>query len=274
MAAARRRRGAPAGSVRPQDPRDEPRGAQSARRASGRRSASLAAGRRHRRRRGRRATYEAVRLFVERARQVQPDFALTDDNAEAVAEISARLDGLPLAHRARCREAQRSSRPRSCVTGCEAGSSCSAAGSRDLPARQQTLRGTIEWSYELLDDGGASGLRPAVACSPARDRSGRSRGRRLEAAPGVDVVDRLASLRRQEPGPPASDAARLAAVVDAGDDPRVRAANGWTTMPELGRARDRRTPSTSPTSRGSSGTPRGPEREPTLDELSPSSGTC
>ena len=93
--------------------------------------------------------FEAVRLFVERARAVQPEFRVTDDNASVVAEICRRLEGLPLAIElatARLR-----------VFSLEAlrdrlGSSLRALGSgaRDLPERQQTLRATIDWSYQLL----------------------------------------------------------------------------------------------------------------------------
>jgi predicted ATPase/class 3 adenylate cyclase len=94
--------------------------------------------------------FEAIQLFVERARGVRSDFHLTDDNAAAVAEICRRLDGLPLAiELATARmnlftpEALRD----------RLGSRLKALGSgaRDLPERQQTLRATIEWSYQLLE---------------------------------------------------------------------------------------------------------------------------
>jgi len=96
--------------------------------------------------------YAAVRLFVERAHAAAPGFELTGGNAEAVAEICRRLDGLPLAIElaaARLRSlslrglADRLDQRFSLLTG----------GSRDLPDRQQTLRGTIAWSYDLLSDG-------------------------------------------------------------------------------------------------------------------------
>ncbi len=97
------------------------------------------------------AQSEAVLLFVERAQAVNRTFALTEENAPAVAEICVRLDGLPLAIElaaARIRLFSpammlvRVSHPLRFLTG----------GNRDLPARQQTLRDTIVWSYELLDE--------------------------------------------------------------------------------------------------------------------------
>jgi predicted ATPase/class 3 adenylate cyclase len=92
----------------------------------------------------------AVKLFVERATAARPDFRLTDENAGAVVDIVRRLDGLPLAielSAARTRVlsvqalAERLDQPLAMLTG----------GARDRPARQQTLRRTIDWSYELLE---------------------------------------------------------------------------------------------------------------------------
>jgi predicted ATPase len=89
-----------------------------------------------------------VRLFVERVRDVQPGFELTSENASAVAELCRRLDGLPLAlelaaawmrlltpQQMLARLYERLDRPGALA---------------DLPGRQQTLTGTIEWSYDLL----------------------------------------------------------------------------------------------------------------------------
>jgi predicted ATPase/class 3 adenylate cyclase/Tfp pilus assembly protein PilF len=101
--------------------------------------------------------YAAVQLFVERAQAVQPDFRLDGENARTVAEICARLDGLPLAIElaAAC---CRSFSPQAILarlTGAVGPSSLRMlTGSlRDLPARQRTLRGAIDWSYNLLDIG-------------------------------------------------------------------------------------------------------------------------
>ena len=139
---------------------------------------------------------EAVRLFVERALAAQPDFRLDDTNAAAVADIVTRLDGLPLAIElaaARVRIlAVETLRARlherlAVLTG----------GPRDLPARQQTLRGAIDWSYDLLDEadrrlferfavfsGGASISHAESVCGAASDL-------------GREVFDGLASLAEQ-----------------------------------------------------------------------------
>jgi len=93
--------------------------------------------------------YDAVRLFIERAQAVNPAFAVTNDNAPAVAEICHRLDGLPLAIElaaARIRllppaaMLRRLTQRLAFLTG----------GARDVPVRQQTLREAIAWSYDLL----------------------------------------------------------------------------------------------------------------------------
>lgn len=95
--------------------------------------------------------YEALRLFVERAADVKDDFELTDDNAAAVAQICARLDGLPMAIElaaARVKFLQ----PQAILARLESRLDLLTGGPRDLPARQRTLRSAIEWSYDLLDD--------------------------------------------------------------------------------------------------------------------------
>jgi predicted ATPase len=91
----------------------------------------------------------AVALFSERVREVQPDFALTADNAQAIAEICRRLDGLPLALEL---AAARSTvlPPEALLARLVHRLPLLTHGARDVPQRQQTLRNTIAWSYDLL----------------------------------------------------------------------------------------------------------------------------
>ncbi len=98
------------------------------------------------------SAYPSVQLFVERARAVKPDFALSAQNASAVAALCAHLDGLPLAIEIAAARTNifspmemqaRLSNRLKLLTG----------GARDLPPRQQTLRSAIDWSYDLLSAG-------------------------------------------------------------------------------------------------------------------------
>ena len=140
--------------------------------------------------------YEAVRLFVERARAARADFALTEANGPDVAAICRRLDGLPLAIELAAARA-RSLPPRALLTRLESRLKLLTGGARDLPARQQTLRGAIDWSYNLLEVGeqslfarlgvfaGGCTLEAAEALrAPDGDADG----------PEIDALDGLASL--------------------------------------------------------------------------------
>jgi predicted ATPase len=95
------------------------------------------------------AQYEAVQLFVERAQAVRPNFELTDENAAAIAELCLRLDGLPLAIELAVARLRLFS-PQALQQRLESRLKLLRGGARDLPERQQTLRDTIDWSYELL----------------------------------------------------------------------------------------------------------------------------
>jgi predicted ATPase len=97
------------------------------------------------------AAAPSVALFVDRVHAVKPDFELTAANAEAVARICAALDGVPLALElaaARVRVLP----PAAMLERLGLRLPLLSGGARDLPERQQTLRRTIEWSIELLDD--------------------------------------------------------------------------------------------------------------------------
>ena len=159
--------------------------------------------------------YEAVELFVERARAVQPTFALTDRSVAQVVEIVRRLDGLPLAIELAA------ARTRTLPVGAiharlDQHLSLLTGGARDLPGRQQTLRGAIDWSYELLapadrrlferfsvHSGGAFLAEADAVCGPA-------------SVLGEDVLDGLTSLADKslvKPDLAAADEPRFAMLV-------------------------------------------------------------
>ena len=91
----------------------------------------------------------SVALFVERARAVKPDFELNPENVAAIAAICVALDGVPLALELAAARI-RTLTPESMLARLDRRLSLLAGGARDLPARQQTLRSTIEWSTQLL----------------------------------------------------------------------------------------------------------------------------
>jgi len=96
--------------------------------------------------------YEAVKLFSERAAAVQPTFQLGENNAEVVAEICRRLDGLPLAIELAVTHIGVLT-PNILLAKLKSRMNLLKGGPRDLPARQQTLESEIDWSYDLLDAG-------------------------------------------------------------------------------------------------------------------------
>ncbi len=146
--------------------------------------------------------YGAVHLFIERAQAVQSDFALTVENATAIAAMCHQLDGLPLAIELAAGRIKLFP-PQALLSRLTNRLKLLVGGARDLPSRQQTLRGTIAWSYDLLDEaekalfrrlavfvGGCTFEAAEAVCNTHRDL-------------GVDVLDAVAqlvdkSLLRQE----------------------------------------------------------------------------
>jgi predicted ATPase len=137
--------------------------------------------------------YEAVRLFIERAQAAKTHFSLTSGNAPAVAEICHQLDGLPLAIElaaARIRLLP----PEALLSRLKDRLKLLTGGARDRPERQQTLRNTIAWSYDLLSAaeqaffrrlsvfvGGFTLEAAEAVCDPAGEL-------------GLDLLDGVASL--------------------------------------------------------------------------------
>jgi predicted ATPase/DNA-binding SARP family transcriptional activator len=95
---------------------------------------------------------DAVRLFVERASSVLPTFELTTENAETVAGICTRLDGLPLAIELAAAHIELLS-PQTLLTKLQNRLNLLEDGPGDLPERQQSLRSEFDWSHELLEPG-------------------------------------------------------------------------------------------------------------------------
>jgi predicted ATPase/class 3 adenylate cyclase len=149
--------------------------------------------------------YEAVGLFVERARTVVPDFAITNESAPAVAEICVRLDGLPLAIELAAARIKMLP-PKAMLKRLSSRLKLLTGGARDLPERQRTLRATIEWSHALLDRGEQvlfgrlavfSGGRTLEAIEAICDTEG---DLPIDSFEGVSsLLDK--SLLRQEEGP-------------------------------------------------------------------------
>lgn len=139
------------------------------------------------------AQSDAVRLFIERAMAVRPDFRVTPENAAAVAEVVYRLDGLPLAIELAAARVKVLT-PQAMLPKLREGLDVLASTARDVPERQRTLRGAIAWSWDLLNPAEcklfsrlaifvSGGMLAQIEeiCGPAKDLGG-------------DVLDVLSSL--------------------------------------------------------------------------------
>lgn len=94
--------------------------------------------------------YGAIQLFVERAQAVMPDFSLTSENASCIAQICTRVDGLPLTLELAAARVKLFPPALLLKKLIEARLEVLIGGAKNLPNRQQTLRNTIDWSYNLL----------------------------------------------------------------------------------------------------------------------------
>jgi predicted ATPase/DNA-binding CsgD family transcriptional regulator len=96
------------------------------------------------------AQIPAMALFLQRAQAIQPSFQLTSANARTIAEICVRLDGLPLSIELVAARVKLLP-PQALLSRLSHRLTVLTSGARNLPTRQQTLRGTIQWSYDLLN---------------------------------------------------------------------------------------------------------------------------
>jgi predicted ATPase/class 3 adenylate cyclase len=147
--------------------------------------------------------YESVRLFVTRARAVKPAFRLTDDNAAAVAGIVVRLQGMPLAIELAAARIKLLP-PESILERLRDQLATLGGGARDLPERQQTLRGAIAWSYDLLEEPARRLLRQlsvfAAGCSleMAEAICGPASELGLDVLDGIEALVDQSLLRAEE----------------------------------------------------------------------------
>ena len=135
-------------------------------------------------------SYPAIALFVERAKMTRGSFELTPENAEAVAAVCRRLDGLPLALELAAARL-RLLAPEALLERLDHALQVLTSGARDVPERQQTLRATIDWSHSLLEDAEQRLFRRlavfAGGCTFADVEA-------VCAEPGENILDELESL--------------------------------------------------------------------------------
>jgi predicted ATPase/transcriptional regulator with XRE-family HTH domain len=173
------------------------------------------------------AALPAVALLVERTQAVSTSFALTANNASAITEICRRLDGLPLALELAAPQLALLS-PDELLERLDHRLSALSIGGSDRPARQQTLRATLDWSYDLLEPEARAGLRWLSACvggseletaealcAQARQGVGSSHG----SISSLEVITRLANhhLLQRQPGESGEANRRLTMLATIGE---------------------------------------------------------
>jgi len=137
--------------------------------------------------------YPAVALLIQRASAVKPDFEVTQDNASAVVEMCARLDGLPLAIELAAARLKFLS-PSALRTRLASRLQLLTGGARDLPARQQTLRGAIDWSYDLLNPAEQKLFRRLAVFVGGCTLEGVEAVCNTKSDLGLDLLDGMASM--------------------------------------------------------------------------------
>jgi predicted ATPase/class 3 adenylate cyclase len=145
--------------------------------------------------------YEAIGLFVERAGSARGDFRITGQNAPAVVGICVRLDGLPLAIELAAVRVKLLP-PENILQRLESNRlKILAGGARDLPERQQTLRGAIDWSYALLaEDERTLFARLAVFSGGCTMEAMEEICGTEDALEGAESLLDKSLIRREEPG--------------------------------------------------------------------------
>jgi len=142
------------------------------------------------------ATYGSVELFIARATAVRPGFRVTNENAASVAAICARLRGMPLAIELAAARV-RLLTPEAILGRLTHQLATLAGGSRDLPERQQTLRGAIAWSYDILDEPGQRLLERLSVFRGGIDLAAAEAVCRTSGVVGDDLFDAIGDLADQ-----------------------------------------------------------------------------
>ena len=150
---------------------------------------------------------EAIELFVDRATSVHPGFRLTDANASAVAAICRRLDGLPLALELAAARANLLS-PDQILMRLDKRLTLLTSSRRDLPDRQRTLRGAIDWSHDLLSETEAAVFRRFSVFSGGADFDSLASVLDPDGELGIDSLELASAL---------TDRSLLLSFVDGND---------------------------------------------------------